>query len=72
MEADGIPCLFFPFQVVQPLQNTFRNCSAPHFGAEWNLLNFFLCLEREQCEQEAYPQQKMFQNGMYLQSVNMV
>ena len=44
--------------------------SASLSGAEF--FQFVLCLEPEQREQEAYPQQKMLRNGMYLQSVKLV
>ena len=66
-----MPCLFVPFHVAQALQNTFTNCSAPLFGRN-GFFSICAVLEPEQCEQEAYPQQKMFRNRMYLRSENMV
>ena len=47
MEVEGIPGFFVSFHVVQVLQNTFINCSAPPFLTGVEFFQFVQSLEPE-------------------------
>ena len=65
-------CLLVPFHVVHILKNAFRNNFAPLRSLRLELLQFIVRLGLEQFNREAYPQQSLFRNENYLQSVTMV
>ena len=69
----------FNWQLLKKLKWKWRQREFPVYSFRFMLLNLCEILSEivllhflEQCEQEAYPQQNMVWNGMYLQSVNMI